>query len=254
MDDVDPMGHEVCQTATAEIPVVPPLIEALRPEGLVGRRAKPTLPIELVHRNRRVVAGPGVLIPVRLDERNLAQPARVDDLLPQHPVLPAPLLGAGLHDLLRRLDHLDHLRALGNRVRDRLLDVDVLSGRHGVERHGLVPVIGRADHDGVDLAIVEDAAVVCDLGGSGPGDLGGLEHARLIHVADGDQLVARQPLQMVHEAACPAACADHPDADSVVRALGLRRRHAGPEREPGGSGKECATVADHVSLSCPGAS
>jgi hypothetical protein len=42
------MGHEVCQTAAAEIPVMPPLVEALRPEGLVGRGAKPTRPIELV--------------------------------------------------------------------------------------------------------------------------------------------------------------------------------------------------------------
>ena len=194
-----------------------------------------------------------MLIPVRLDERDLAEPARVDDLLPQHPVVPAALLRAGLHDLLRRFDGLDHLRAFGDGVRDRLLDVDVLAGRHGVERHGLVPVVGRADHDRVDRAIVEDAAVVGDLGGSGAGDLGGLEHARLIDVADRHQLVAGQPLQMVHQAAGAAAGADHADADPVVRALSRRRRHAGPEREPGGSGKERAAVADHASPSCPGA-
>ena len=105
-------------------------------------------------------------------------------------------------------------------VRDRLLDVDVLAGGHGVERDGLVPVIGRADHDGVDLR---------DRPGSGgsrwssprpsAGDLGGLQQARLVDVADGDDLVAGQPLQAGHQPAGAAARADDADADPVVRAL-----------------------------------
>ena len=142
---------------------------------------------------------------------------------------------------------LHHLRAFGDGVRDRLLDVDVLAGRHGVERDGLVPVIGRADHHGVDPAIVEDAAVVGDLRGGGSGDLGGLEQARLVDVADGDHLVAGQPLQLVHQPARPAARADHADADAVVRALGgCGRRHAGRRaRARRRRSEERAAVADH---------
>ena len=104
-----------------------------------------------------------MLIPVGLDEGNLAEPARVDDLLAEDPVIPASLLRPGLHDLLRRLDRLHHLGAFLDGVRDRLLDVDVLAGGDGLEGDGLVPVIRRADHDGIDSAIVQDAAVVADL-------------------------------------------------------------------------------------------
>ena len=177
-----------------------------------------------------------MLVPVGLDERDLAEPAGVDDLLAQHPVIPAALLRAGLHDLLRRFDGLDHLRAFGDGVRDRLLDVDVLAGGDGVERDGLVPVIGRADHHRVDLAIVEDAAVVGHLRGRGPGDLGGLQQARLVDVADRHHLVAGQLLQQAHQAAGAAAGADHADADPIVRALRAGRapsaRRARARRQP----------------------
>ena len=107
-----------------------------------------------------------------------------------------------------------------------------------------MPVIGRADHHRVDLAIVEDAAIVGDLRGRGTGDLGGLEQARLVDVADRDHLVAGQPLQLGHQAAGAAARADHADPDAIVRALrGCGR--AGPEREPGSGHEERAAVADH---------
>ena len=49
-------------------------------------------------------------------------------------MIPASLLRAGLHDLLRRFDDAHHLGAFRDRVRDGLLDVDVLARRDGVER------------------------------------------------------------------------------------------------------------------------
>ena len=76
VDDVDPVGHQVGELAAAEIPEVAPLVEALRAERLIGRGAEPALPIELVHRDRRVVARRRVLIPVGLDEGDLAEAAR----------------------------------------------------------------------------------------------------------------------------------------------------------------------------------
>ena len=102
------------------------------------------------------------------------------------------------------------------------------------------------------LAIVQDAAVVGHFRGGGAGDLAGLQHARFIDVADRDHLVAGQPLQQAHQAAGAAARADHADADPVVRALSARGRHAGTERQPGGSHEEGAAVAEHVSPSLSG--
>ena len=160
---------------------MPPLVEAFGAERLIGRRTEPALPIELLHRYRRVVAGQGVLIPVGVNESNLSETAGLDNLLPEHPVIPASLLCSCLYDLLRRFDGLDQLDTLGNRVRHRLFDVDVLSGCDRVERDRLVPMIGRADQDGVDFAIVENPAVIgnrpeilagCDLGLNGGAQLG----------------------------------------------------------------------------------
>ena len=190
-----------------------------------------------------------MLIPVGLDERDLAQASGIDDLLAEQEVIPAALLRAGLDDLLRGFDDPDHLGAFGDRVRDRLLDVDVLAGGDGVERHRLVPVIGRADHDRVDLAVVEDPAVVGHLRGRGPGDLGGLKQPRLVDVADGDHLVAGELLEQRHQPAGAAAGADHADADSVVRALGSETSATGGEHEPrGGGAQERAAGALHVGI------
>ena len=119
-----------------------------------------------------------------MDERDLAELAGLNDLLALDPVLPAALLRAGLDDLLRRLDGLHHLGAFFDRVRDRLLDVDVLAGGDRVERHLLVPVIRRADEHRVDLAVVEDAPVLGRLERGRTGDLGGLQEPRLEDVAD----------------------------------------------------------------------
>ena len=163
-------------------------------------------------------------------------------------MIPAALLGAGLHDLLRRFDRLHHLGAFGDRVRDGLLDVDVLAGGDRVERDRLVPVIGRADHDRVDLAVVQDAAIVGDLQRGGAGDLGGLEQARLVDVADGHHLVAGQLLQMRHQAARSAAGADDADADPIVRALSSGARHPRAERKSGRCDEEGSAVADHLGL------
>ena len=163
----------------------------------------------------------------------------------QHPMVPAALLGAGLHDLFRRFDHPDHLRAFGDAVGDRLLDVDVLARRDGVERHRLVPVIGRADHDGIDLTIVENLPVVDDLHRSGPGDLRRLQQSRLVDIAHRDHLVAGQLLEEVHQAAGAAARADHSDADSVVRPLRAACRQAGADHEAGGGGEKCPASIGH---------
>ena len=48
----------------------------------------------------------------------------------------------------------------GNRERRRLLEVDVLAGLDGVDGDDRVLVIGRADDDGVDVAVGQQLAIV----------------------------------------------------------------------------------------------
>ena len=52
--------------------------------------------------------------------------------------------------------------AFADVVRARLFDVHVLAGFERQERDGHVPVIGRGDRDGVDRAVVENAAEIGD--------------------------------------------------------------------------------------------
>ena len=181
-----------------------------------------------------------------MHEGNLTEPAGLDDLLALDPVLPAALLRARLNDLLGRLDDAHHLGAFFDRVRDRLLDIDVLARLNGVERHHLVPVIRRADQDGVDLAVVEDAPVLGRLERGRAGNLRGLEESRLEHVTDRDDFDAGDRLELAHQPARPAAGADDRDADAGVGALNGRGGRRGAQREAGSRGEEHAPRAVHV--------
>src|SRR5262252_2834464 len=98
------MRHQVGDLASTVIPEMAPLVEALRRERSIRCSAEPSLPIQLVERHGRIVAGRRVLIPVRVNERNLPEPPRVDDLFAEDEVIPASLLRAGLNDLFRGFD------------------------------------------------------------------------------------------------------------------------------------------------------
>ena len=65
-----------------------------------------------------------------------------------------------LHDALVLAGRLDHLPAFEDVVGSRFLDVYVLAGLAGPDRHQRVPVIGRGDHDGVDVLAVQELAHV----------------------------------------------------------------------------------------------
>ncbi len=101
----------------------------------------------------------GVAVPGQVHLVDLAELPRPDDLAGLDEVRHAPLLRADLHDALVLVLGLDDRRALGQIVRQRLLDVDVLAGRAGVDGHRHVPVVGRADQHGVDVLAVEQLVV-----------------------------------------------------------------------------------------------
>jgi hypothetical protein len=78
-------------------------------------------------------------------------------------VIPAPLLRADLHDEIRVLVvGVEHHVDARNAVRDRLLDVDVLSRGQRVCCDPGVREVGRADEHGVDVVAVEHTAIVAD--------------------------------------------------------------------------------------------
>ena len=70
------------------------------------------------------------------------------------------LLAAALEDALVLLDRVAHGPALGDGQRQRLLAIDVLAGlRRQDDGHG-VPVVRRADQDGVDVLAIEQFAEI----------------------------------------------------------------------------------------------
>ena len=67
----------------------------------------------------------------------------------------AAALRAGLADPLVLAGGLDDAAAFADVVADRLLDVHVLAGLHGPDRHQRVPVVRRGDADDIDALVVE---------------------------------------------------------------------------------------------------
>src|SRR5690606_32205474 len=80
-----------------------------------------------------------------------------DDVLP---VLAASLLLADLYDAVVPAGCIDDRLSFGNRVRHRLLDVNVLSRFAGIHGHQAVPVVGCADDDGIDVLLVQQGSEI----------------------------------------------------------------------------------------------
>ena len=131
------------------------------------------------------------------------------------------LLRADLDDALMLARGVDHRAAFLDGDRGRLFDVDVLAG--GAGHHGLqrVPVIGRAEDDGVDRLVVDDAPEIGDALRLRRGRRG-LVEIRLVDVAHRDDVDVGEPLMVAHHADALPARADQRDADAIVRALDAR--------------------------------
>ena len=153
-----------------------------------------------------------------------------------------------LHDALVLAGRLDHLPAFEDVVGSRFLDVHVLAGLAGPDRHQRVPVIGRGDHDGVDVLAVQELAHV---GVSGDLFVAFLEtlHLRaeigVVHVAEGHDANAGdlpETADFVPALATdldPRADADHGQSNVIVGAGGSQprgRAEVGSDQR-GGSGR-----------------
>ena len=158
-----PVGH-----LAAGVVVDPAEVDVAAGRGIrgVGGRAEPEVVLEALgdRLGLLVVARLGVVGPARgqadADALQVADPAVADQLAGAAESLVGTLLAAGLEDDLGLVDRVAHRAALGDRQRQRLLAVDVLPGLAGRDDRDRVPVVRRADLDGVDVVPAQDLAVI----------------------------------------------------------------------------------------------
>ncbi len=163
-------------------------------------------------------------MPPRAHERDLADLPGVEILLLRLQIVPArSLLHAHLADAVVHPRRLDDRRALLDRQRQRLLDVDVLAGRQRVERDWTVPVIRHGDEHRVDVLLVEERAMV----------FVGLRALRrllsaldlcAVDVAETDEVRRPQREEIGHVADAARAASNQPHAQPILRAQNARRR------------------------------
>jgi hypothetical protein len=224
MGDVHPMDEKVGHRAAAEIPIPAPVAELVGIEGAVGGRAQKTLPIELGHVEGRHTAHRRdvILEPVGADQGHLAEAAVVDLLAGLREVLPTALLQSDLHHALGIVHGGNQRSGLFHRMGDGLFAVDVFAGAHRGDGDGHMPVVGRADHDGVDVFAIEDLAVVEVVACVGRTVLGfGFQAARFIDVAARDDFVLFGEFQLAQQILPATAGADGADAYAVVGSQNL---------------------------------
>ena len=171
-------------------------------------------------------------------------------------------MGADLDDPVVLPRGLDHRPALGDRHRQRLLDVDVLARLAGGDHLDRVPVVGRGDHHRVDVLAIEERPEVLDardvageLRASGECASPGWRTAdrpcrsrrsdRLIDIAEGDDPGVGMGQEPLEELAAAVAHADEAQPDLIVgprtrrgeasATRGAPRSRGGPARNRGGS-------------------
>jgi hypothetical protein len=167
--------------------------------------------------------------------RDLAQFAALDERHGFLVVLAPALLRANLHDAPRLRRCRDDGTPLGDGVRQRLLDVDILPGGAGHDGGQCMPVIRRGHDDGIHVLPFEHMPEVTLHVSLAASLLPRLAHAPLIRIADRHDL--RALLLKVVEIALPlSAAADEGHPNPFVRAGNLRARCCLPEH---GSSSAC---------------
>jgi len=155
-------------------------------------------------------------MPVGANKADLTQAAGVDDLFRQDVVVPTALLGAGRHDPAGLLHARQQLVSFRQVVGHRFLDIDVFAGRHRLQCHRRVPVVGGGDQHGVDVAAVQEPAVIaCGLG-LRTHFFRCRQAAGLVDIAGRNQLIARQGRQQASQQIAAPAGPDQTYPDPVV--------------------------------------
>ena len=209
-------------------------VESIGVERPLGRGAEPALVVD-VGRGLAVgilahADGADVLEVPGLHPEDLAELSRADDLDGLLEVGRRALLGADGHDLVGLAGGAEHRLAFGDVVRDRLLDVDVLAGQHGLDRGQGVPVVGRGDDHRVQVLAVEHRPIVA---GRVRGvafvfldAFGGFAGVVVIDVGDGDDLDVGLGEERIEELIAPTPRADQAEPDFLVGRAGRGDRRS----------------------------
>jgi hypothetical protein len=103
---------------------------------------------------------PCQVLPQRENRLDSAEPAGPDEFADGSYGGDRAVLGAGLEHPPISADRLDHLASFPDGYRNGFFAVDVFAGLCRVDRLQRVPVVGRGDHDGVDVGSKEQLAVI----------------------------------------------------------------------------------------------
>jgi len=240
--EVHVMAAKVAERPAAEVPPSSPLAgQVARMVRPMRRRAEPQVPVQVLRHGRGLcralvatVAGTGPDVDL-VDGADRTGPDEFHD----PPVVVAGVnLGADLGGHLLLAGQVRHDPRLLDRVRQRLLAVDVLAHPKGHGRGRGMRVVRRRDDDGVDAAVhlakhPAEVSVAFGLGVL----LGGLGKVMFVHIAEGDDVLAADAAQV---GPAPAGHADDGDGEFLV---GRRLRPADPQHQrpgqhgPGGGGR-----------------
>ena len=129
----------------------------------------------------------------------------------------ADALAAYLEDAAGGAGGVNHFRAVGVEVDHGLLAVDVFAGAHGVYAGLLVPMVGGADDDRVDVAASQDLAVIAGGKNVVAPHLLAVDEAPVIAIRHGNQLDAGNLERDGRIALALAAGSDERNLNMVVR-------------------------------------
>ncbi len=153
-----PVARETARVV--EEPSEPPMA-AVRTVGDVGRWTQPEVPVQLPWRVLGLLpADPGTAARPRPADCDLAHLTGADKVDGIDEVLDAPLPGIDLGDAFETLGRAHHRLTLNNVMGNGLLDEHVLAGLTRVDEGQRMPVVRRADHDGIYLLHIQDAPEV----------------------------------------------------------------------------------------------
>jgi hypothetical protein len=210
---------------------VPPAVGVVAAFGdIVHQRARPQphIPVQPRRDWGDAEGAAWVAADATLDAADLADAAVADQLSGQAEaaVVLGALLAAGLQDAAGLPGYPHQLLALVDRQGQRLLQVHVLAASHRLDGDEGVPVVGGGDGDGLDVAVLQQAAVVLEPAhfpeAVHPHLLAGTVEVAAVHVAGGDVLdVPTEGAGLVVDAQTAAlrrADADGGHVDAVVGA------------------------------------
>ena len=216
----------------------PPPKNTLIVVGPPWRRSEPAIVIDVGGNGLLGEQADGCKIALKIDMNlgDLADPAVANDFhrLAHRGV--GALLAADLKDAAVAFFCCDHGRCLVQREGHGFFDKNILSGAHGIDRNRRMPVVGRADDNGVDIAAGHDVAVIDIPDGVGvlTFELGQSGFAfGCFHIADSDKVDHRVGLRPTMVTFHDAPATDQGHADAVVCTNRIRSSDVGEKNRAG---------------------